>query len=62
MFTKMEEEFQKIMRKIEVLEIEHQEYRAKVGNISNRIEKEESDIKKRIERFEFLCIKNSVFV
>jgi len=60
MFTKMEEEYQKIMKKIEFIEIEHQEYRAKLENISNRIEKEESDIKKRIERFEFLCIKNSI--
>ena len=45
MLTKMEEEYQKIMKRIEDLEIEHQEYRAKLENISNRIEKEERDIK-----------------
>ena len=43
------------MKQILMLEIEHQEYRAKLENIANRIEKEEADIKKRLERYEFLC-------
>lgn len=59
-FIKMEEEFKKIMRKIEELEIGHQEYRAKLANISTRLEQENKQIKSRIKQFEKVCVHHSI--
>jgi predicted nucleic acid-binding Zn-ribbon protein len=60
MFSKMEEEFQKIMQKIEELEIGHREYRAKLANISTRLEEENKQIKTRIKQFEKVCVHHSI--
>lgn len=60
MSSKMEEAFQNIMKKIEEIEINHQEYRAKLENISIRIEKEANETEKRIKQFEMICVHNSI--
>jgi uncharacterized protein YaaN involved in tellurite resistance len=60
MSSKMEEAFQNIMKKIEEIEINHQEYRAKLENISIRIEKEANETEKRIKQFETICVHNSI--
>lgn len=62
MSSKMQEVFQNIMKKLEEIEIEHQEYRAKLENISIRIEKETNETEKRIKQFEAICVHNSIFI
>lgn len=63
MSDKMNEAFQRIMKKIEEIEVGHKEHCAELANISIRLQEEAKEInetKKRIQYFETVCIRHSI--